>query len=339
MKKEISIDNLLFLRVFALCMVVLRHSFAPFTGAWGLFSSFKQNYFVVVLGEYVSSISMPLYVFISGVLFSYLRNKLNKYQTLDVLIQKKTKRLLVPYIIFAPLYIIFFMTYDNISDFIFYFWKGAGHLWFLTMIFVVFIVFYLFEKKFKKYPIKSFIIITLIFCLFPIYNYLRLGPIAKALYYFPFFYFGYFFHYRSSKILEFLSGKTNILILIHSCIFLSTIIINSQIDNVLVNSIFNAYMKLPLGLLSVSFIFMTFSTIPKSNNKVLNNFLTNISDKSYYIYIFHQPLMMVLYSWPLLVNKTPFLVIPTSFLVILLLSFLLGKIMMSFRYGRKLIGA
>ena len=89
MVNKISIDNLLYLRVFALCMVVLRHSFAPYTGAWDTNIDFELNKIISILGQYVSSISMPLYIFISGLLFSFLRNKLGKYPTMQILIQKK----------------------------------------------------------------------------------------------------------------------------------------------------------------------------------------------------------------------------------------------------------
>jgi fucose 4-O-acetylase-like acetyltransferase len=320
-------------------MVILRHSFAPYIGAWDLTLNFQQSYPVSIFGKYVSSISMPLYVFISGVLFSFLRNKLNKYETFNILLKKKTKRLIIPYIFFAPIYIFFFSNYISIGDFLVHFWKGAGHLWFLTMIFIVFLVFYIFESVFKKHPFKSFIIVLAVFSLFPIYNYLRLGPIAQAFYYFPFFYFGYFFYYKGIELLYLLESKKYLLILVHTILFTTTIIVENQINNSMYKSIFGAFMKLPLGLLSVSFLFIFFSNINKSNNRKFNLLINNISDKSYYIYIFHQPLMILGFGLPMLVKWPPYIVILTSFIGALLSSLILSNITMRYKVGKRLIGA
>ncbi|WP_282180466.1 acyltransferase family protein [Maribacter stanieri] len=339
MVKKVSIENLLYLRVFALCMVVLRHSFAPFTGAWDTKIDFELNEFVSILGQYVSSISMPLYIFISGLLFSFLRNKLDKYPTMRILIKKKTKRLLIPYIVFAPLYILTFLTFDNVKEFIFHFWKGAGHLWFLTMIFFTFLVFYLLEEKFKNNFKLGFILVLLFFCFFPFYFYLRLGPFAQTLYYFPFFYIGYFFYFKHNIINKWLYNKKLILLCSHTIIFLITIYVQDKIVNDLFKSIFNGYMKLPLGILSICIIFSFFNDMQMSKNVTFNNLLNNISEKSYYIYIIHQPLLKLLYSSPFLLKIKPSWVISISFLSTLLLSLLFSSFIMKYKLGRKLIGA
>jgi len=125
MQKEINIDNLGILRLFALALVVLRHSFAPFTGIWQLEIDFAENESARIIGNYISTISMPLYVFISGLLFSFLRNKLNKYQTLEILVTKKIRRLIIPYLFFAPIYIYFFMDFNNLIEFMIPFYQGA----------------------------------------------------------------------------------------------------------------------------------------------------------------------------------------------------------------------
>ncbi|WP_036153544.1 acyltransferase family protein [Maribacter forsetii] len=337
--QEINIDNLALIRVFALVLVVLRHSFAPFMGLWNLPDIYPNSEITQIIGKYISTISMPLYVFISGVLFSFLRNKLHKYETFQILIKKKTKRLVIPYLFFAPIYIYLFIPFKTTNEFLFSFFQGAGHLWFLLMIFIVFIIFYLLENIFKKYPIKSFLIITACFFLFPGLYYLQLDPLAKAFQYMPYFYFGYFFYYNSATIFNYLKNKTPILILIHSLVFLLSVWFPSQLSSALYKALFKGYIILPMGLLSVSFIFIIFYNISIARYNWLNITITNINKTSYYIYILHQPLLIYLYQEGYLKYWSPIAIIITSFTVVFLISLILSNFIMKLKLGRKLIGA
>ena len=325
--KKININDLNSLRVFALSMVILRHSFAPFLGSWGLDQIYEQSDQTKIIGEYVSTISMPLYVFISGVLFSFLRNSLNKYPNYRILIQKKTKRLIRPYLIIAPLYIFFFTDISSVSEFLIKFWKGAGHLWFLLMIFTVFLIFYPLEKYFKKNALKGFLIMIGLYFINPIVWYIGAYPISLAFKYITFFYVGYFFFFNSVEILNFLNKKLFLLIFSHSY------------DTHNLTSWFQVLTFLPMGILSVSFIFILFSKMTYKKSIHINSSVKNINDMSYYMYIFHQPLLMLFFTLPFLTEwKNPFVII-ISFLFVFITSLILGNIIMSFKIGKKLIGA
>src|SRR5690554_1975209 len=103
-----KIDNIDLLKAFAI-IIVLRHSFAPYTGSWNFEVHYQYDEAANIIGKYISTISMPLFVFISGFIYSYLRNYLNKYDSFSNLLKKKTKRLLIPYLILAPLYLLTFL--------------------------------------------------------------------------------------------------------------------------------------------------------------------------------------------------------------------------------------
>lgn len=340
MANKVNINDLNLLRVFALSMVVLRHSFAPFVGIWGLDEVYETSYYAKILGEYVSTISMPLYVFISGILFSFLRNSLKKYPTYKILFQKKFRRLIRPYLFLAPLYIFFFTEVNNVEEFFLKFWKGAGHLWFLIMIFVVFLIFYPFEEYFKKHMKRGFVLMIVLYCLNPVLWYFGLYPLSLAFKYIPFFYAGYIFFYNSDNIISFLDKKLFLLILLHTLLFAITyLIFPYYTEGKGLSAWFEMLMFVPMGILSVSFIFILFSKIGTLSNKFLNNSIKNINDMSYYIYIFHQPLLMIFFDYKFLRSwDEPFLIL-IAFSYVFLTALLLSNMVMKFKIGRKLIGA
>ncbi|WP_431196330.1 acyltransferase family protein [Maribacter dokdonensis] len=338
-ENEFKIDDLNLLRTFAILLVVLRHCFAPFMGIWPISVFYRYNLFADILGKYVSTISMPLFVFISGLLFSYLRNNLKKYPTYRILITKKIARLLRPYVILAPIYILIFTNFNTPTGFILNLWKGAGHLWFLLMIFTVFIIFYPLEKYFIKKPLLFFGIISLIFLLHPLVSILKIYPLAKCLQYLPFFYIGYFFHYKNVLVNKILYGKFWVLFTLHLIIFITLLAISEFMQSGVLKSLSITYINLPLSIVSVSMIYLLFTNFTFLNSIIPTSIINNLNKNSYYIYIIHQPLLLLLFKLNLLFTWSPFLVISLAFSSVILTSNYIGNILMKFHFGRKLIGA
>lgn len=338
-KTKVTIEDLTTLRALAILLVVLRHCFAPYMKTWPVSEYYTYELFTDIMGKYISTISMPLFVFISGFLFSYLRNKLKKYPTFQILLSKKIARLLRPYIILAPIYILIFVDINYILDFINPLWKGAGHLWFLLMIFLVFILFYPLATYFKKKPFEYFFLIILCFFLYPGFSIIGLYPLSKVFHYLPFFYLGYFFHFRNEKIMEKIENKLWIFILIHTILFITSILAPKLITNGILKTLFNAYINLPLGIMSVSILFLIFT---KSKNlKIVGHSLIvkKLNQTSYYIYLLHQPILLFLFEINFLQTLPPFLVILFSFFSTILVSFFLASILLKFYWSKKLIGA
>jgi len=338
-KTKVTIDDLNTLRALAILLVVLRHCFAPYMKTWPVSEYYTYELFTDITGKYISTISMPLFVFISGFLFSYLRNKLKKYPTFQILLSKKIARLLRPYIILAPIYILIFVNLNSILDFIQPLWKGAGHLWFLLMIFLVFILFYPLEIYFKKKPLKSFLLIVLGFFLYPGFSVIGLYPLAKVFHYLPFFYLGYFFHFKDEKIIKKIGNKLWLFIPIHTILFITSILAPKLITNGILKTFFIAYINLPLGIMSVSILFLIFTK--NKNLKTLGNNLIvkNLNQTSYYIYLLHQPILLFLFEIKFLQTLPPLVVIIFGFLSTILVSFFLASILLKFYWSKKLIGA
>ena len=214
-----TLNHMNLLRVFGISIVVLRHTFAPFTNSWKISEFYDYNIIADFIGRYISTLSMPLFVFISGYIYSYLRNSLKKYGTYKIVVYKKAKRLLVPYLFFALIYNYFFLEFDSIQSYLSHLWFGSGHLWFLLMMFIMFLLFYPFEKYFKNNIVYGLVIAVGLYLLVLPMHYLNLNPIAHVFKYFIYFYLGYLFYSHSLKVLDFLKGKSFILFVIHFLLF------------------------------------------------------------------------------------------------------------------------
>lgn len=334
-----NLNNFDIIRVLGIGLVVLRHSFAPYTGSWDVSEFYTQNEIARILGEYVSTISMPLFVFISGYIYSYLRNYLNKYRGFKILLTKKTKRLLIPYLILGPIYIYFFLEASNIHDYLSYMISGPGHLWFLLMIFFLFLAFYFLENFFKKKLLWGAICVFLLYSLESITYYLGMHILAMVFKYFPFFFLGYMFYYHNAKINRILKGKGWIVFIMHLTLFILFIFYDQFIDNKIIRLIFNRYLVLTLGTLSISFIYICFRNADYVKSSIKGRIIHQINDNSYYIYLIHQPILELLFLNTFLQQLPIYLVIPFAFLTSFFGSYLISKPILRFKYGRMLIGA
>jgi fucose 4-O-acetylase-like acetyltransferase len=336
-----TLSNMNILRVFGISLVVLRHAFAPFTDSWSLSDLYEYNIGADFIGKYISTLSMPLFVFISGYTYSFLRNYLNKYETYSILLEKKTRRLLIPYVIFAPLYIYFFKDYANVSEFLLPLWTGSGHLWFLLMIFVLFLIFYPFEAYLKKNIITGFIIAIVCYLLVLPIHYLNLDPLAHVFKYFIFFYIGYLFKFKNKLVLKHIHKKTNLLVLVHLSLFSFYFYLLKQSDNIYYTSAVNQLLLI-LGIISVTFAYNIINTM--LNNSFFNKILVKksikvINDNSYYVYIFHQPILILLYSTLFFQRLNIAIVIVLGFLISFILALCFGYIFISTKLGKKVIGS
>jgi len=334
-----KIDDLDLLRVLAITLVVLRHTFSPFTKDWNVSVYYDYSLPLDFIGQYISTLSMPLFVFISGYIFSYLRNDLKKYSTYKILIKKKIKRLLIPYFLLGPIYIYLFLDFKYYSDFLLNLWKGCGHLWFLLMLFLLFLFYYPFETFFKKNIYKSIVLSLLIFVVaLPLY-YFRLTPLGDACKYLVFFHIGYLFFNNKNTVLLYIKNKAKYFIISHFLLYVVCFAINISLKNNLHLILINHFKVVILGVLSIFFIHGYFSMIISDAKKKYQKFINAINQNSYYIYILHQPILVTIFNIEFVKLLDPNILIITAFLVTFTFSLLLSNLVMKHKIGRFIIGA
>lgn len=336
-QSKINLNSLNIVRSIAIILVVLRHSFSPYLNAWEISKYYNTNRVVQIIGEYISTFSMPLFVFISGFIYAYLRLYKKKYSTYKILITKKIRRLLIPYFFFGIIYIAVFMKYDSFISFVEPLWFGCGHLWFILMMFLIFILFYPLETYFKN-NIKSGIIIS-VFCFLisSIFNYYKLDPLFDVTFYLLFFYLGYLFCYKYEKVNNLLKNRSFLFLGIHAILFATKTFFLKDIDNRILNVLQYQIFMIPLGVTAICFSFTYFRTIRL--NSTCHNIISLINKNSYYIYLFHQPILMVLFGLNLFQTFPIIVVIMLGFLITFSASLFISEIAMKKYIPRILIGA
>lgn len=159
-------ENIVFLRAIAILLVVLGHSIILYDSSWGIYTTTVEAPFFTALKKVINVIQMPLFFSVSGFLFWYSVDKHSFRQ----LLQTKAKRLLIPYVCIAllwmnPLKIALNVPGYNIHEL----WPllkgeilltGNGHLWFLPCLFMIFIVVFLLHKIIRNDFIVAIILLV-----------------------------------------------------------------------------------------------------------------------------------------------------------------------------------
>ncbi len=174
------------LRPLAVLLVVVLHSFTIYWGKWSPPEGFVDCAPYKWIAATCFSFTMELFVLLSGYIFGYQMFVQNKHFTLKSLARNKLKRLIVPSLIFGLIYGLIFYREREFLDAAYAVLNGAGHLWFLPMLFWCFLLGFLLYRSALNQKTKLLILLAAVMLSvisFP----LRLD---KTLYYLFFFYLG-----------------------------------------------------------------------------------------------------------------------------------------------------
>ncbi|WP_179354452.1 acyltransferase family protein [Winogradskyella vidalii] len=339
LKRDLTHMDLL--RAVGISLVVLRHSFSPFRNSWDVSKYYQYSPMADFIGRYISTISMPLFVFISGYIYYYLRNNLGKYSSYKILLNKKSRRLIVPYLILAPIYIYFFLDYTSITSFLAHLWTGSGHLWFLLMMFLMFLIYYKFETFLCNHYIISMVIGLFLYFLIIPTSFFDLQPITKLCKYFVFFQMGNLFNKYSLTILSYLKNKVLLIYFMHLTLFGIYFYLYQTIENKYIMVIVKQ-INLVLSILALCFVYGFLNVIitryPSFVSK-LKPSIRFINYNSYYIYLIHQPILKVFFTFIFVQHMQISSAIILAFIVSMSFSILLGSLLMKQKLGRALIGS
>ncbi|WP_298844374.1 acyltransferase [Clostridium sp.] len=351
-KKQGYLNNISLLRVFAILMVVLGHSMVVYQYNWGIYTPLIKSSFFNSLKTYMDIFQMPLFIFISGYMYYYCRKECRKYKKKIKFSFDKTKRLLVPYICVAILYVVpirMLTSYkgylgNNVLEVIYkYILTGidSGHLWYLLAIFEIFIVFYLFEPIINKIGTPaSFIIIASANIIS--YKFPHLLQIASSIHYFMFFYLGYIIRKNEKAFSYEFKGNKNIILITTSFIlqFLFLLLSLKLSNNNLICTLSKNVAYLFSNISSAIFYFLALSTISFKYTSLNSNKTLKFLDKeSYAIYLFHSPLIYIMLNYIANKNISPFIVVPLFFVIILVGSLGISYVIKKTKVLKFMIGA
>lgn len=202
--KTNRLNDVVIIRSLAIVMVVAFHAYYMMMVP-GHFPKSAQMYHDMYfnLNALILQFRMPLFIMISGYLFSHLENDKGKYATFKELFRNKFKRLIIPFFVFAT---IFMLSINNFSWEPYYRW-GYEHLWFIPMLFWCFIFTRLqsFLPFSKSYWWKG-ILLVVFFCLNLVPHItVPLVALPNFLRWYFWFYFGYQLYLNRNSVYGFIN--------------------------------------------------------------------------------------------------------------------------------------
>lgn len=340
MRNKVCLPEISIIRLILILCIVIGHSFAPFSG--GSWHSICEGEIAIYMwiNPFFISFQLGAFVLISGYLYKHTSLSSVGWRSF---VWKKFERLMIPGILFSLIYLYLFADKPiGIGKFIVNILSGAGHLWFLPMLFWCFIfTFFIGKLNCSK---RSVIIFLCILALLPLPVPLGIG---NAFHYLIYFYLGIVLYDRRSDIL--VLKKSCIIIL--WIIYLLTIFIEIIGRNYLMSFIdfYGVYSKAAVLatintiqlLVTVSGSLALYSTILKVIHgiNVTNNFILFCGKSFYGIYIFHQFILVYLYYHTSLSSHISIYLMPWLGLVVsLAMSLICTYGMLKTKIGRFLIG-
>ena len=340
------LSDIAIMRPILIISIVIGHGYAMFVNSGSTSWPLPSNYDTVSGYSWINptfiSFALQAFVFVSGYLFAY-KKPINKFD----FILKKVKRILLPLLIFSTLYVLILhpQHFNDISV-AYEIANGAGHLWFLPMLFWCYLLGTIFCDYFGKYTLsKGLLLISLSVGAYVLSalvgDYFRF---LSGIQYLVYFILGmWIYTYRTSIISLLKSPKTPYFIgggwvtIGILCGFKIKLIDLAVIPD---DTMIKAFILLAryanrilLGILGSVTLWATINMIVKDKN-------INIRGDIWFgLYIYHQIIMMWLYYHTSLPTYTTNIWLPWIVLGLTLLSsYLLVVCTLKLRVGRWLIG-
>lgn len=272
----------------AILLVVLLHSNAYYI--WHIYPSVTSNFtiFIENLLCNITAPAVPIFIFISG--YKFAINDVNT--NLKKFIQKKLNKLLKPFLVLSLIFFIinlisnseYFNNFRNITiEFINIFrgYNSVYQLWYIPMYIFISITYTLIHKHFNSAIIRVLIIFIIILIqrlLASKYAFLSQHPF-DFVYYYIFYEMGLlFFKYNiRNKLHKFLNNSLIIYIIF------SIIISFFQLNN-----------NIQLYILSPLYVALYYLL---STKLVTSKLLSILGKYSYYIFLFHEPIICTKISY------------------------------------------
>lgn len=322
-----KIQEINYLRSFAIISIVIWHGLVCPIGIWGLIendssiTNIIRNIGFIIIPD----ANMPLFTAISGFLLAYLMEyKQTKYSNFLIFFKTKVKRLLIPYFILGTLVNIT-APQRELSQIIY----GEGsHLWFCAMLFWCFPIAW--AGYTKKYFSYFMLFLSLIIILLFSNNWsipkLPLG-LHNTLYFYFYFQLGILIFQKR----ELLMGKLCRYTLIFTIMYLITTIL--AVNKIYIISL------IALRLRSTFFILMLFSIttyLLKKNILKESVSINKLCEISFGIYVFHEWIFWDFYHIPIiteLLNEYHVLFATLTTILVFYLSCLITKLLLRTKIG------
>lgn len=188
-----NLEYVSYIKNWTMILVVLYHCLCGYSNIWGEEYSWKLVPIWNNLAHILVYFHMPIFTLMSAYLYAYLEAN-QTYNNTSVFIEKKIKRIMVPYLIWGTI-----VCLIQQCDF-YYLFFGISHLWYLLCLFEAFISFYLINKIPNKCKIIVFALLFVTCLLIYKKNNTPILCIGYYIRYMPYFIIGYYLYHIIRKI-------------------------------------------------------------------------------------------------------------------------------------------
>ena len=286
-------------------------------------------------------------MFCSGYLFALTLTR--KRQSFWEIAKSKAKRLLLPSVVFSAIYValLYDTTSRSVGNLLLTIVSGAGHMWYLPMLYWVMLMCYAVDKLECSNKWKILGLIAL-----PVLSILPLPlQINRAVYYALFFYLGMLIFRNRDVIISKIKSIKQVLLslFIFVCIYAVGLYVREgglmDVYTDSVNLITKAisieimeYIKIIYCTLGIIFIYILVNYFLEVKKVRVAPWVINLSGLCFGIYLFQQFILQILYyktNLPSLVG--PYWLPWVGLVVTLILSYLLTKLSLKTKVGRQLM--
>ena len=305
-EKKIGLNDVYIIRPIAIFILIIYHSFIIYRGGWELPESFQPIVGYYIIASICCAFRLELLVFVSGYLFGL--TLLRKQPTFKNTLTSKFKRLILPSIVFSTIYYYIFyyspITF-SFSHCILIILSGAGHMWYLPMLFWTMLICFGIERI--KISEKFKIIGVL---MFPLLSPLPLPfQLNQACYYTMYFYTGMLVFRNKDVIIEYLATCKQVikLTIIFVALFVfgfyvREFIIDNRILNVNLISkallyLSGKYLKIIYCIAGIFWIYALVNYLLEIKKLKIPQWIINLSAVCYGMYLFQQFILQYLYYY------------------------------------------
>lgn len=310
-------DELDILKFWGILLVVLGHV----TNMWtpgGIVHPVVPSDTIGFISSFVYLFHMPLFVFLSGCVYAYQCEVQERKTTFIDLITKKSKRLLIPYLVFGVFLVLLMVGCGFRNDIVDYAYNGvllskdSRHLWFVMMLFEVFVLFWVMNKVIDKLRLPKCSILIVSFVCYLFANRLPyILQISSAFRYFFWFTLGYVFILYKNVI------RTAYIYASGGVILTLNLFIDNEIGK-----------RIPLMSTITAFIGIMFFYQISCDIKSIEKYKVYqvISKDSFGIYLYHVFFIYLLFYFLADIAIPPYVLCPLVFVVSLVMSIVMTEL-------------
>lgn len=169
MDRDKELKNCTPIKAILMLIIVIYHSMRVYAeGTWGPYIPMQEAPILGYTSDWLNSFHVYAFTVISGYIFCFIKYEKSGYQNYKAFIGNKIKRLLVPYVFVAaiwvaPIHAYFFGTEGLVEKYLL--GMSPSQLWFLLMLFWAFLIFWpLYDIVYRK-PLFGGAIIGALYCI------------------------------------------------------------------------------------------------------------------------------------------------------------------------------